>query len=102
MFLQPRTQIDKPAAAQKVYGFDWTARLAGNLLTANTWAVGDVPVGDASPPTLDNAAILDSTGLTAARLLGGTRDTVYKITNQVGISGLPAQIDEEWFYVRIL
>ena len=61
------------------YGLDWTARLAGDSITASSWTV------DVGTITIDSDE--NTTTLTTAWLSGGSAGTTYTLTNRVVTEG---------------
>jgi hypothetical protein len=68
----------KDPSARKDYGFDWTAWLAGDTISASAWTL---PTGVAQ-----YSASNTTTG-TTVWLTGGTHGADYTVTNQITTAG---------------
>lgn len=81
----------KDPNAKLDYGFDWSAWLVTDTITASTWVVS--PAG----PTLSGATF--SPTKTTIWVDGGTADTKYRLTNHITTTA--GRIDDRSFNLKI-
>jgi hypothetical protein len=87
-------QITKDPETIRIYGWNWDRYLEDAVtVVQSSWLV--LPVrpksAGATPLTVDNAALQVGSRATQIRVLGGTKGHVYKLTNRVIPSSIPAE-----------
>lgn len=92
VIVSPGGLVVKDPQAQKVYQFDWTDYLQdlGLTISSSNFTI----TGSDSVLTFDNASVVVGGLKTQLRLLGGTSGVRYTVTNEITLSGSPAQIDD--------
>lgn len=104
MTLRPLGQIEKDPAAVEPYGFDWTRYLEdlspSETIVSSVYTVTKYPTGISEPTlTFADVSIVTGSKKTQARLLGGTLNGRYVVTNTIITSG--GTTDERSFKVLI-
>lgn len=87
----PTLEVPKAPLAKKLYGFDWSAWIGSDTITASAWTV---------PAGLANVSEANSATQTSIKLSGGTEGETYLLTNTI-TTATSDEIEPRSFYLKI-
>jgi hypothetical protein len=97
--ISPGGLVTKPAAAQRIYQFDWTDYLSalGDTIATSSFAIS----GRDTLLVYDNDGIVNANLKTQLRLKAGTPGRRYKVSNRIVGANAPANTEEVFFWLQV-